>query len=267
VPSLVAIDLDGTLLRSDKNLSKRATRAIQQCREAGVHVVLASARPPRTCRAIHTALSLDTYQINYNGALIHDATRDRVWHHQPLTAKQTRRIVAAAREHDPNVVLSLEVRDRWHTDRVDDALFTENAKTEQPHRLAPLDELITGPVTKCMLLAPPRQLAMVHQHVRRRFGRRIRILVSDHHLIQIVHRRVEKARALKRIARAYRIPAKRVMTIGDAPNDVGMLKWAGLGIAVENAWPRCREAADAMTTANDDDGVAEALHRYILNRI
>jgi Cof subfamily protein (haloacid dehalogenase superfamily) len=262
---MVAVDLDGTLLRSDKGLTRRSADVIRRVSEAGVHVVLDSARSPRTCREIHRALELDTYQINYNGALIYDATNDAPWHHQPLPAKLVRRVVDAARGIDPDVAVSLEVRDQWHTDRVDPTLLTESARHESPHRLAPMHELLTGPITKCMLLAPAERLRAVHQAVRARFGRRIGIHISDQHLIQIVHKRVDKGRALARIARAYGIKQEEVMAIGDAPNDAAMLRWASLGVAVDNAWPAARQAADVVTAANDDDGVAEALQRYVLD--
>jgi Cof subfamily protein (haloacid dehalogenase superfamily) len=235
--------------------------------EAGIYVVLASARPPRTCREIHQKLGLDTYQINYNGALIHNVAANAPWHHQPLPPGRVKRIVELARDHDDDVVVSLEVADQWHTDRVDDTLLTESARHEHPHRLAPMNQLLTGPVTKCMLLAPPYRLQPVHALVRRRFSRRIRIHVSDEHLIQIVHPRADKARALKKIARHYGVARREVLALGDAPNDVSMLRWAGLGVAVENAWPAARQAADAITASNDQDGVAQALTHYILNRL
>jgi Cof subfamily protein (haloacid dehalogenase superfamily) len=264
-PALVAIDLDGTLLRSDKQVTQHTAAMIQAVQARGVRVVLASARPPRTCRELHQRLGLDTYQINYNGALIQDVAGDRAWYHRPLACGSVRRIVQYARRCEPEVTISLEVQDQWHTDRVDSTWMTESARHEQPHRLAPLSRLLDGPVTKCMLLAEPERLAPVHQAIRRRFGWRVRIHVSDHHLIQIVHPRVDKARALKRLARHYGIPRAAVMALGDAPNDAGMLRWAGLGVAVDNAWPQVQAAADVLTASNDHEGVAQALERYVLD--
>jgi len=262
---LVAVDLDGTLLRSDKCLTRRSAKVIRRALDRGVRVVLASARPPRTCREIHQALDLDPYQINYNGAAIYHADTDTYWHHRPLPARRVKKIVELARAVEPAAVVSLEVRDQWHTDRVDETLLTENAKVEQPHKVAPLDELLTQPITKCLLLAQPERMVAVHHAVRPRFGRRVSLQVSDQHLLQVVHPRVDKGRALKRIARHYRFKRDQVMAIGDAPNDAAMLRWAGLGVAVDNAWPAARHAADLVTAANDEDGVAEALKRYVLS--
>ena len=80
----------------------------------------------------------------------------------------------------------------------------------------------------------------------------------------MVHREVDKGTAIRYIATHLGVDADRVMAIGDAPNDVGMIRWAGLGIAVENGWPEVRQAADVVISSNNDDGVAEALDRYIL---
>jgi Cof subfamily protein (haloacid dehalogenase superfamily) len=262
---LVALDLDGTLLRSDKGLTKRSARVIERVLKSGVRVVLASARPPRTCREIHQALGLDPYQINYNGAAIYHVESATYWHHQPLPAKRVKQIVELARAVEPNVAVSLEVRDQWQTDRVNPNLLTENAKVESPHCLAPLESLLIQPITKCLLLAQPDRMIAVHHAVRDRFGKRVSLQISDQHVLQVVHRRVDKGRALRRIARQYGIPRAQVMAIGDAPNDAGMLRWAGLGVAVDNAWPAARQAADVITPANDADGVAEALKRYVLD--
>ena len=262
----MALDLDGTLLRSDKRISTRSVSAIAQVMQRGVRVVLASARPPRSVREIYNLLRLDTLQINYNGALIHDASLARHWFHQPLAAKLAMRVARFARRVDPQVVVSAEILDRWFTDRVDGSLLTESSRMHHPDFIGPLESFLHVPVTKLMLLAPPHRLERVRQAVRRKFAGRIAILISDGHLLQIVDAGVDKSHALARLAGHYGISAKQVMAIGDAPNDLGMLRWAGLGVAVQNAWPAVREAADVLTLANDHEGVALALQRYVLDR-
>lgn len=261
---LLAIDLDGTLLRTDKRLSRRVAASVAQATRQGVHVVIASARPPRSVRAIYDKLKLTTYQVNYNGALIHDPPKRRNLFHQPLDTELARRIARLARRVDPDCLVSIEILDKWYTDRVDELLETETSRTMNPDFIGPLDAFFTVPVTKLMLLAPPDRLGRVTEQVKRKFGREVAILFSDDHLIQIVHHRVDKGVAVKWVADAYNIPAQRVVAIGDAPNDTGMLRWAGLGIAVDNAWPAVRRAADVVVPSNDADGVVHAIERYVL---
>ena len=93
------------------------------------------------------------------------------------------------------------------------------------------------------------------------------IAVSDPHLIQVVDRRVDKANAVEMIASRLGVSRQRVMAIGDAPNDVGMIRWAGLGVAVANAWEEALRVANEVVESNDADGVALALKRYVLSQL
>ena len=263
---LVAIDLDGTLLRSNKRLSSANAKAVADVTRLGVHIILASARPPRGVRDIYQHLGINTLQVNYNGALIHDMPRNKNVYHQPMPATLAKKIVKFARKKDPAVVVSVEILDKWYTDHVDDKLPTETSKHFSPDFIGPLDAFLTIPVTKLMLLAPPDKLKPIHEAVRARFAKDIAILISDDYLIQIVDKHVDKSTALQRVAEHYNIPQPQVMAIGDAPNDLGMVQWAGLGVAMENAWDLLKRNADTTAPNNDDDGVAHVLKKYILDK-
>lgn len=261
---LVAIDLDGTLLRSDKNISKRCAAAIGEVKAQGVKVILATARPPRSVRQFTAALQLDTLQIHYNGALIHDPHRARHVFHQPMELTLAREIIRQARRLDPQVVVSIEILDKWYTDHFDPTLPTETSRAFMPDFVGPLEAILRTPITKLMLLAPPERLKLVLDLVKRKFGSQIAVAVSDQHLLQIMHPQVDKAKALAWIAMHYGVAKEHVMAIGDAPNDLSMLTWAGLGVAVDNAWPAVKEQVKEVVPSNDMDGVAVALERYVL---
>ncbi|QQE12803.1 HAD family phosphatase [Planctomycetota bacterium] len=261
---MIATDLDGTLLRDDKTVSDRNINAIKQAIESGIIVVIASARPPRAVKSIYQTLGLDTIQINYNGAAHYDIHNDTFTKHLPLDPAFVRSIVDLAREVDSEVCVSLEVMDKWYTDRVDDSLPIETSKHFSPDKLSHLDDLFEEPVTKLMLLAPTDRLEKVHTAVRDSFGNQIAIHMSDEHLIQIVDPSVDKEHSVRDLAGYYEIPRENVMCIGDAQNDEGMIKWAGIGIAVGNAWPDTKQAADHVVSSNEQDGVAEAIEKFAL---
>jgi hydroxymethylpyrimidine pyrophosphatase-like HAD family hydrolase len=132
--------------------------------------------------------------------------------------------------------------------------------------VGPLESFWHVPVTKLMLLAPAERLQKITTAIQAKFARKVSLLVSDSHLLQVVHPEVDKWRGLAWIANQLNIDATRVMAVGDAPNDIGMLRWAGLGVAVENAWDQVRAVADVVVPSNDEDGVAFALRRYVLDR-
>src|SRR4051812_35142949 len=108
---LVAIDLDGTLLNSEKLVSDQTIEAMH-CLPRGVRVVIASARPPRSGRRIYQMLRLDTWQINYNGALIWDEPNRRTVFHRPMGAELVRQMVDRARDMFDEVLVSCEIMDR-----------------------------------------------------------------------------------------------------------------------------------------------------------
>lgn len=263
---MLALDLDGTTLRSSQELSMAVIRAVIAATEKGVKVVLASARPPRSVREIYQHFALDTPQVNYNGAVIWDQVRRRALHHLPMEPKLARKIIKAARRTDRNVVVSLEILDKWYTDHVDETLPTQTSRLFSPDFVGPLKAFWHVPVTKLMLHAPPARMQVIHAAMKRKFEGKVAMTVSDEHLLQIASLGVDKAPALKRIADSFGIAPRNIMAIGDAPNDLGMLRWVGFAVCPENAWPEVKREVDVIVSRNDDDGVTEAIDAFILKR-
>ncbi len=262
---LVAIDIDGTLLNSAKQVTDTTAAMLQAARqEAGVRIVLATARPPRSVMSIYTRLGLDTPLINYNGALVYDPLAKRVLMHKPIGCKTSRQIIDLARSVYPEVVVSAEILDRWYTDRFDPSLVTETGRRFRPNVIAPVDQWLTQAVTKLLLLGEPENLEKIAGAVTAKFRRQVTIIQTEWHLLQITHVTVSKAQALRVVAGEVGVSSEQVMAIGDNANDVGMLKWAGIGVAMGNASPTVRAAADYVTDHHDADGAAKAIHEIVI---
>lgn len=262
---LVAIDLDGTLLRSDKQASVYDAVAITEAIRRGVNVVIATARPPRSSREVHKKFGLKTPLINYNGALIHDPRQNRDLQHKPLSPEVARGIVDIARELEPGIIVDIEVLDKAYTDQEDPAFRTETGKRFKPDYVGPLDEVLSHPVTKVMLLAEMYQLEPIRKAILKRFSGRVGMMLSDGHIMQAVNPAVNKAYALAWIAGRYGVSADRVCAIGDAPNDAAMLRWAGLGLATANAFGTAIDHADiVLEHTNDEWAVGRAIEKYVL---
>lgn len=259
---LLAVDLDGTLLDSSKRVSEPTLSALRQAVARGVKVVIASARPPRSVRAIYHQLRLDTLQINYNGALVWDERTQGVLLHRPIRGELALRIIEHARDLFEEVLVSVEVLDRWYTDRDDHTHTTETGRLFKPDGICPCAQFCSRPVTKLMLLGEPPVMARLDAELSRRFGEDVTVLHTDRDLLQIMDRRVSKGVALKLLARHYGIPRREVMAIGDAPNDVGMLQVAGVAVAMDNAHPLVKDVAHWVAPSNDDHGVSAALRRF-----
>jgi Cof subfamily protein (haloacid dehalogenase superfamily) len=262
---LVAIDLDGTLLNSAKQVTAATSAVLRRARqEAGVRIVLASARPPRTVMPFYNLLDLDTPLICYNGALVIDPSSGTVILHRPLAARIALGIVALARKKYPQVLVSAEILNRWCTDRLDPAFLTETGKITSPDVVAPVEEWLTVSVTKLLLLGEPPRLMELAKAIRRKYPRQVTILMTENHILQISHATVSKAKALRAVAGELGVTREQVMAIGDNENDVEMLQWAGIAVAMGNAEPSVLAVADYVTDHHDADGAANAILRLII---
>lgn len=263
---LVALDLDGTLLTDDKTISKRNLDSIAKVIDQGIKVVLASARPPRSVKAIYNRLNLDTTSIHYNGAMLYHFQREQVVSHNPLCQNITRELILCARNIARNCIVSLEVLDKWITDRTDPKWNTETGKSFKPDIIGPLDDHLHQPVTKLMILGEPADMRKIHRAYHSDFVGQASVAISDDHLLQVMQFQVDKAMGLETVMAEHDINWNSVLAIGDAPNDLEMVTKARIGVAVNNAWNDVKSAANVVVANNNDDGVAQALEQYILNR-
>jgi len=262
---MVAIDLDGTLLNSDKEITRTTATILRAAREqAGVKIVLATARPPRSVTAFYDLLGLDTPMINYNGALVIDPTCRHVLMHRPIPAKICRGIIHLARRTYPEVLVSAEVMDHWFTDRFDPAYNTETGRLFPPDKIEPVENWADQSMTKLLLLGRPQRLREACEAVHQRFPHQVNIVQTEDHLLQIMHATVSKAQALRVVAAEMHLPREQVMAIGDNANDVGMLQWASIAVAMGNATPQALAVADHVADHHDSDGAAHAIRQLIL---
>lgn len=259
---LIALDLDGTLLDARGAVSAANAAAIAMAREGGIRVVLATMRPPRGVATTAGHLGLDGLHIHHNGALIFDQAHARVVHHEPLPGATARRVIEIAQTIAPRAKVGVEVIDRLYT-----AVAGRLGKGIPGHGGSPdgdMDAALEQPVTKILITGSTAHLADIQHAVATKTNGGVTFATSHLRLLQVVAPGVDKARALERVARHYGVGRRSVMAVGDAPNDLGMLRWAGLSVAVANGWEDVRRAAQFVVPAHDRDGVAEAIRRYAL---
>ncbi len=262
---LIAIDLDGTLLTSSKDVAPQSARMIRKVRKhRGVHVVLTTARPPRTTLPFYRQLALTDPMINYNGALVWSPITGKVLLHRPIPVKFARGVIRWARERFPDVRVSAEIGDTWYTDFYDGTYQTETAKTHRPDLVAPFEQWLTQPLTKLLLLGKPDWLTQINQAIRDDLADELTTVQTEDYLLQIMHRSVSKAAALKTVAATLEIPQEQVMAIGDNANDAGMIQWAGIGVVMANGHAVCLQVADHVTDHHDADGVANVLRDLVI---
>ena len=256
LPSLVATDLDGTLLRTDGTLSARTRDAMVALEAAGVHVVIVTARPPRWMHDFEGVLGRHGIALCANGAFVYHVAERRMLAAHTLPAELVRRLAAVLRAELPGTVFGVETAEGF--DR--EADFVDPYPPLAGMRVGPLEDLLTRPPGKLLArneqLAPDVFLARAGDLV----GADAVLAYSGADgLAEISAPGVTKAAALADWCARLGVEADQVWTFGDMPNDLSMLDWAGRGHAVANAHPDVLAAADRVCASNDDDGVARTL--------
>ncbi len=268
---LVFIDLNGTLVSGPRHISERVKRTIGNVREGGVEVVLVSSRPPRAMRPFYQQLGLMTPVIACDGALLWNvqagAGSARVSIPHALAAE----IVTAGR--DLGAVANIESDDEWFTDRAVDLVRDGilNYEVSEPNEVGRIDEVIKAgePIDKVFI--DLRDLgdeggAAGQSMLQRTFLGRVNIYENVPGILDFTSIDASKAAMAQQLARQMQIPAEQVMAIGDHDSDTALLQWAGVGVAMGNATPGAKAAANVITSSNLRDGVAEALEQWVLGR-
>jgi Cof subfamily protein (haloacid dehalogenase superfamily) len=257
---LVASDLDGTLLLPDETVSQRTRAALAAAREAGITVVLVSGRPPRSLGPIAGRIGVGGIAICANGAVIWDLDSGTMVDSAPLAGELATRLVHGLREAIPGALFAVELEGSFGRE----AGWSDGLVAAPPDVLeADALELITGPVTKLLVRHPTMEFAEVAERARRVVGDDAVVTWAGLRLVEISAAGVTKASALERLCRRLGIAANEVVAVGDMPNDLAMLAWAGTSVAVANAQQSVLEVADQVTASNVDDGVALLLERII----
>jgi Cof subfamily protein (haloacid dehalogenase superfamily) len=257
---LVASDLDGTLLRPDETVSDRTRAALAAASDAGITVVLVSGRPPRSLGPIAQRIGVGGVAICANGAVVWDLDTGTMLDHTPLAADLAARLVHDLRKAVPGVLFAVELEQGFGRE----AGWTEGLIAAPAEALeADALELITGPVTKLLARHPSLPFAELAERARQAVGEDAVVTWAGLRVVEISAAGVTKAYALERLCRRLGIDPDEVVAVGDMPNDLPMLAWAGTAVAVANAQPSVLEAADEVTASNLEDGVALLLERII----
>jgi len=269
VMRLVFIDLGGTLLSGPRHISERAKRTIANVREGGVEMVLMSSRPPREMRPFHQELGLMTPLIACHGALLWNVQAAAGLSHRPVPPELATEVVALGR--DLGAVANLESDDEWYTDRVGNLERDgiQDYEIFDPRGVGVVDEVLRSnePIDKVFLdLRDLEHEAAVTAGVtiRRVFEGRVTIHEPLPGVIDVVSVEASKVAMAQQLARRMQIPAEQIMAIADGDEDATLLQWAGIGVAMGNATPAAKTAADMITASNLRDGVAEALEQWLL---
>jgi Cof subfamily protein (haloacid dehalogenase superfamily) len=255
-PRLILVDLDGTLLGADGQVSERNASALRRASQAGARVVIATGRPARILTPLSSQLS-SSLALCYNGAIVLDLATHEVLEAHLLDGALFMEAVEAVRAQGLDFIVAVEgtpdigIRGEYG--------FREGY--DMPR--GTLAELCTVGVVKGLVRVGRDQFDDVWNAFSAGFADRIEVTRSGvEGLIEISARGITKGGVIEGLAREWGIAASEAIAFGDMPNDLAMLRWAGWSVAMGNAEPEVKLAASEVGADHDSDAVALVLERW-----
>lgn len=262
---LIALDMDGTLLKEDKTISDRTKKAIYEAREKGVKVVLASGRPIEGLNRYLKELDLispNDYVMSFNGSIVQNTETKQVIFKNILTGKDLKKLYELSKQIGVNI----------HA-------FTKkgcvtpvmNEYTQVEGRINGIDvyEVDYGMISededviKVMFIDPESVLEEAIKRIPDSFYEEYTIVRSAPFFLEFLNKASSKGTGIKALGEYLGIAKEEIICVGDAGNDLDMIEYAGLGVAMGNAFEEVKQAADYVTLTNEEDGVAHVIEKFI----
>lgn len=280
---LIATDLDGTLVGPAMQVPLRTRQALQQAMAQGCRVTIATGRAFLPTARVARQLGLNAPLLLCQGALIQDLQDGRVIHCQAIPLELARRVIRYAQARRLNVQVHLEDEEAY-ADQHNSSIARMSAISGVPIvTVSDLGTWLSRPPLKFLFYEPRERIADLLHNLQIEFGEQLQVVQSHHNLVEVTNLHVSKGAALAWLAEYLGIDRCETMAIGDHDNDVSMIQWAGLGVAMGQASPTAQAAADVVApilpeppgpTQIDptsgrafhphDEGVAWAVERYVL---
>lgn len=262
---VLVLDIDGTLTNSQKKITPKTKQALERIQREGVVVALASGRPAPGIEPVAEEIGLHRYGgyiLAFNGARIVQASTGRVIYEKTLPQKLLPQLVQFAQDHQA-VLLSYQDRQIITSCPEDPYVQIEARINHMPiKRLDTLSEGLSLPVNKCLLVGDGDHMEKLEPLAVKEMGESLSFYRSEPYFLECMPLGIDKANSLKRLLEHLGYTREEMVTCGDGFNDLSMIRYGGLGVAMANAQPVIRQAADYITCSNDQDGVAAVANRF-----
>jgi len=266
---MIVLDLDGTLTNREKKISPRNREALMEAQKRGKIVVLASGRPTQGVAPLAKELELGkygSYILSFNGGLITNSSTGQAVVSALLPLSVNRRVVELAEEHRVNI-LTYE-GDSIITSKKEDPYVELEAGINHMNvrEIRNMGEYVEHlQVPKFLMVDDGGYLSTVEPKVKAALGRDFSVYRSEPFFLEILPKGIDKAQRLEVLLGILGISREEMIACGDGYNDLTMIKYAGLGVAMENAVFPVRKAADYITASNNEDGVALVVEKFLLS--
>jgi Cof subfamily protein (haloacid dehalogenase superfamily) len=272
---MLVCDIDGTLLNSQSKLTERTKETLKRAAEKGIHITLATGRRLDNAVPIAEELGIDVPLILANGTVIVDALNKQTLLHKPLPNEVVRRILPLLKQTGIWTRLyrhsfeGIETYYDRHPEIPEAWLFTSEDPKRGQHLDYTHDTLDFDPVNIVVLDTEEKVIPVIEELRKELLNLPFNLLV--HHdfpgylLLEVMHHECSKASGIVFLADRLGIQPEEIVVVGDNVNDLEMVEYAGLGVAMGNAVQELKEIADEIAPTNDEDGVAWLVEKYFIS--
>ena len=265
---LIALDMDGTLLNEEKKISQGNLRAIKTAKESGKKVVLATGRPLLGIRRFLKELDLiseEDFVIAFNGALVQNTKTGRVISKTTLTLKDYKELYEISKSLNVNIHALSE--NEVLTPKSSKYTLVEAQLNDIPIIEIPVEEISNEfTIVKVMFIDEPEILEKIIPQIPAEIMEKYSVVRSAPFFLEFLDKTVNKGAGVDAVAKELGLTKEEIICVGDAGNDIDMIKYAGLGVAMENAFDEVKDVADFITLSNEEDGVASVIEKFMLNK-
>ena len=263
---LIVLDLDGTLTNNKKEITPHTLETLIKAQEKGLKIVLASGRPTYGIVPLAKKLKLDEYEgyiLSYNGGEIIDWKTGELMYKNLLDHDVLPYLYKCAKDNDFAIVTY--DGENVLTESPDDEYVLKEARLNVMNikKVDNFLEAITHPIAKCLIVGDATRLAVLEKEMHEELKDRMGVFRSEPYFLELVPKGIDKARSLAVLLEELNMTKDEMIAIGDGFNDLSMIQFAGLGVAMANAQQIVRESADYITLSNEEDGVAHVVEKFV----
>lgn len=260
---LIAADIDGTLLNSKGKLTKETKEAIKQAVDKGVIFAISTGRPLQGLKPVVDEIGLDLPLIIYNGAMVIKGKSQNIIYEKKLSRENCIKVFELGEGYGTNIVVWNDNKlycNKLNSKTIEYGKFTRTKPILAEH----LEDVVENGATKILWYDEIPLISKYEKEAKELFKGSINVHISQPMYLEFVDKDASKAIAMKKLGEHYGIDRSEMIAIGDSANDLSMIEFAGLGVAMENAIKDVKDKADFVTLSNDENGVAYVIRKFVL---
>ncbi len=269
---VLVLDIDGTLLNSQREISESTKNAIVEAQRRGKTIAVASGRSISGMRRTAANILLEEfggYIIAYNGTTVLNCKSGECIYNQTISKDLIAPVFEAAKEAKVGILVYNDSKKELVLGTSLDQ-YSEADARECEVTVREADNFVKEidfPINKFLLTGEPEYMKEVEKTMQSKFGSRLNVFRSDPHFVELLPKFVDKGIAVDKLIKHLDVKKDKVICVGDSHNDLPMLRQAGLGVAMGNAQAEVKEAADFITGSNDEDGILKVIQKFMTEKI